>query len=63
MVRGSTDRADFIDASKNGALAYIPKPFKLGYIKLLISPALEQRSARADPRAPMAMGERLPGNG
>jgi CheY-like chemotaxis protein len=44
MVSGSTDLESFVDASKNGALAYIPKPFKLGYIELLISTALEQRS-------------------
>ena len=54
MVSGSADLADFVDASKNGALAYIPKPFKFGYIKLLISTALEQRSGRARPRAPVA---------
>ena len=57
MVSGSTDLADFVDASQNGALAYIPKPFKFGYIKLLISTALEQRSARARPRASMMTTE------
>ena len=57
MVSGSTDLADFVDASQNGALAYIPKPFKFGYIKLLISTALEQRSARARPRVSMMTTE------